>query len=662
MKLNKIFAAFMLIAAVAFTACEPKNPPIGPDGPGNGKDTTQTVDPVAPDTIGWNIPANALTVAQAREICAKLESEATTNGTKYYVKGWVKKLANKHADGISQFGNALFYIEDVKDANSQDDFYAYQVYGLNGSKITNPDAVAVGDYVVIYGELTNYNGTYETVGKGAAYIWKSTNANLADTTSNGNQNPNPGEVTGEGTFENPYTAADVLALNNTKTGNYWVKAYIVGQVNGASVSNAEFNAPFTPSTNSTTGQLNTYNTNILIAMSADVADATQCVAVQLPSGALRSGLNLPENPDMDGKEILIYGSLEKYFGVAGIKSPSYAKVDDKEFGSNPNGGNGNNNGDATGEGTIDKPFTAADILNFNNTKTGNYFVKAYIVGQVNGASLDNSEFNAPFTPSTNSTTGQLNTYNTNLLIADNADETDVNKCVAVQLPSGALRSGLNLPENPDMDGKEILIYGSLEKYFGAAGIKSPSYAKVGDQEFGTNPNGGNGNGNNNNDGNALLDETLLTQASFDKFTAVSVLGEQAWTFDSKYGAKMSGYANNATVANEDWFITPALNLDGKSAATLVFEHAFGPAYAMPDTDAKKAQYTIWVSNDFNGDVKAATWTELKGMKYGTDGWAYISSGEIAIPAENLKDNCRIAWKYVCETESSTWEIKNIVVK
>ena len=465
----------------------------------------------------------------------------------------------------------------------------------------------------------------------------------------------------ENSSESPFNVTDVLALNNTKSGNYWVKAYIVGQVNGASVSNAEFNAPFTPSTNQTTGALNSYNTNLLIAMSADVADATQCVAVQLPTGALRSGLNLPENPSMDGQEILIYGSLEKYFGVAGIKSPTYAKVGDKEFGSNPDGSGdgGNGNGDATGQGTIDNPFTAADILNFNNSKTGNYWTKAYIVGQVNGASLENAEFNAPFTSSTNQTTGALTGYNTNILIAMSADETNSANCVPVQLPSGALRSGLNLVQHPEMDGQEILIYGSLEKYFGAAGIKSPSYAKVGDKEFGSNPNG---SGNSGNDGNALLSETLLTQASFDKFTAVNVLGEQVWTYDAKYGAKMSGYANSASVPNEDWFITPAIDLSGKSAATITFDHAFGPAYAMPDTEAKKAQYTIWVSNDFNGDVKSATWTELKGMAYGTDGWAYISSGEVAIPTANLKANCRIAWKYVCQTESSTWEIKNVVVK
>ena len=324
----------MLFAAVAFIGCEPPMPPDRPDGPGNGQggDTTQ-VTPDAPDTIGWNIPAECLTVAEANAICAQLESGATT-GTKYYVKGWVKKLANGHADGISKFNNALFYMIDEK-GNTDEDFYAYQVYGLNGEKITNPDGVAVGDYVVIYGELTNYNGTYETVGKGAAHIWKSTNPALSGSGNSGNNNPT--EVVGDGSFENPYTANDVLLLNSSKAGNYWVKAFIVGQVNGASMSGgAEFDAPFSSSTNQETGAETGYNTNLLIALSADETNATNCVPVQLPNGALRTNLNLVQNPDMDGQEVLLYGSLEVYFGAAGIKNTSYAKVGDKEWGVNPN--------------------------------------------------------------------------------------------------------------------------------------------------------------------------------------------------------------------------------------------------------------------------------------------------------------------------------------
>ena len=330
MKLNKLFAAFMLIAAVAFAACEPVNPP-GTGGPGNGQGNDTIVTNEAPDTIGWNIPAECLTVAEANAICAQLESGATT-GTKYYVKGWVKKLANGHADGISKFNNALFYMIDTKE-NATEDFYAYQVYGLNGEKITNPDAVAVGDYVVIYGELTNYNGTYETVGKGAAHIWKSTNPALSGGDNPGNNNPT--EVVGEGTMENPYTANDVLLLNNSNAGKYWVKAYIVGQINGKSISGAEFSAPFSGSTNDD-GSVNNYNTNILIANSADETNSGNCVPVQLPNGALRTGLNLVQNPDLDGVEVLIYGSLEAYFGAAGVKDPEYAKVGDKEFGVNPN--------------------------------------------------------------------------------------------------------------------------------------------------------------------------------------------------------------------------------------------------------------------------------------------------------------------------------------
>ena len=322
----------MLFAAVAFIGCEPINPP-GPDGPGNGQGNdkdTATVTTEAPDTIGWNIPTECLTVAEANAICSQLASEATT-GTRYYVKGWVKKLASKHADGISQFGNALFYIVDSKD-NTEEDFYAYQVYGLDGAKITNPDGVAVGDYVVIYGELTNYNGTYETVGKGAAYIWKSTNPALGESGNSGN---NPTDVVGDGSMENPYTANDVLLLNNSNAGKYWVKAYIVGQINGKSISGAEFNAPFSGSSNDD-GSVNNYNTNILIADNADEANSGNCVPVQLPNNALRTGLNLVQNPDMDGQEVLIYGSLEAYFGAAGVKAPEYAKVGDKEFGVNPN--------------------------------------------------------------------------------------------------------------------------------------------------------------------------------------------------------------------------------------------------------------------------------------------------------------------------------------
>ena len=132
----------------------------------------------------------------------------------------------------------------------------------------------------------------------------------------------PEGLTGDGSKENPFTIEDVLTLNNQFAGPYYVKAFIVGQVVGAAISTgSQFEAPFSPSTNND-GTVNTYNTNLLVASSADVADVAKCVPVQLPAGDLRTNFNLPENPEMDGQEVLICGSLQKYFSVPGIKSPT----------------------------------------------------------------------------------------------------------------------------------------------------------------------------------------------------------------------------------------------------------------------------------------------------------------------------------------------------
>ena len=149
----------------------------------------------------WNIPAEAIDVLQAREICSKLSANATT-GTKYYVMGYIKKIDSNHATNVSKYGNASFYIEQVKGANSADDFYAYRVYGIDGERITNPSTIAVGDFVVLYGELTKYQKNasytpiYETVER-EAYIWNSTNPLISgsDTPSGDNTDETNGVIT-----------------------------------------------------------------------------------------------------------------------------------------------------------------------------------------------------------------------------------------------------------------------------------------------------------------------------------------------------------------------------------------------------------------------------------------------------------------------------------
>ena len=118
---------------------------------------------------GDGTQANPYSASQAHAVAAALESGATTSG-KVYVRGIVHKLASGHEAAVTGYGNALFYISDDGEA-SDEDFYCFQVYYLGGKKFTSADQVKVGDDVVVYGQLTNYSGTCETVGKGQAYVY-----------------------------------------------------------------------------------------------------------------------------------------------------------------------------------------------------------------------------------------------------------------------------------------------------------------------------------------------------------------------------------------------------------------------------------------------------------------------------------------------------------
>ena len=262
-------------------------------------------------------------------------------------------------------------------------------------------------------------------------------------------------VEGDGTKANPYNVNQVLALGNPGTVSY-VTGYIVGWVDGASIAEG---AHF--------GVSSTSASNVLIAMTSDETNYTKCVAVQLVSGtAIRSAVNLKDHPENLGKKLTLQGSLEKYFGVAGVKSPT----DDYELSGTGSGNTGGNTGggstpavDPAGEGTATSPYNVSRVISLNNPGTISY-VEGYIVGWVDGASISTG---AHFeTPSASAS---------NILLADNPSETDYNKCIPVQLVSGTeIRSKVNLMDHPENLGKKLIVEGSLEKYFGLPGLKSPT--------------------------------------------------------------------------------------------------------------------------------------------------------------------------------------------
>ena len=269
--------------------------PGGGTGSGNDNDSTGTVVPPAEGVI---------TCAQAVEICKATGETATTDT--YTIRGYVTEIKEAYTD---QYKNVSCWMADEKGGGQV--FLAFRVKPVNAAD----QAVKVNDYIEVKGKLVNYYGsTPETTAGGSMTII---------TVGEEGEKPSlPEGLTGDGSKENPFTIEDVLKLNNQFAGPYYVKAFIVGQVVGAAISTgSQFEAPFSPSTNND-GTVNTYNTNLLVASSADVADVAKCVPVQLPAGDLRTNFNLPENPEMDGQEVLICGSLQKYFSVPGIKSPT----------------------------------------------------------------------------------------------------------------------------------------------------------------------------------------------------------------------------------------------------------------------------------------------------------------------------------------------------
>jgi|GEM_PF-972059 len=128
------------------------------------------------------------------------------------------------------------------------------------------------------------------------------------------------EVVGEGGGEEPeepevptetqnYTVTEALAAYvDGQQIPAIVTGYIVGAVNNAPEKDSQF------------GTDATIATNILISDNPDTNDYTECLIVQLPSGAIRTALNLVDNPGNYKKQVKITGSVEKYFKVAGMKS------------------------------------------------------------------------------------------------------------------------------------------------------------------------------------------------------------------------------------------------------------------------------------------------------------------------------------------------------
>ena len=464
----------------------------------------------------------------------------------------------------------------------------------------NPNVL--GHEVILCGTLSKYFGKVGLT-EITSYEWVGTAPEA----------PSTGDVS-TGSGSNPLTVTDFLAQGTPAVAvpNTYLTGYIVGYVPGMSINEA------------VVGQVgdDASATNILMAASASETNYTNCVPVQLPTGAVRTALNLQANPGNLGKQVTIVGSHEKYFGVNGMKT-----VTAYNFGATIEGGS--DEPVQPGEtGSADAPLSVSDFLALGTPDAAvkNTYVKGVIVGSIPGMSASEAIFSAE------------GASNTNLLIAQSASETDYNNCIPVQLPAGAIRTELNLLDNPSNLGKTVTLCGSREKYFGLNGLKTPtSYAWEGE----------------------VIAEGIYTGLieNAEGWTAENIELPSELTYvwgewNTQYGyVAGSAFKDNVAYAAESYFVSPVIDLTKYENVTVSFDHAAKFQTTLRELcgfAVREAGTTEWTP------CTIAAWPEA-------GSWGFVNSGEIDLSAFDGK-KVQVAFKYESNDQGAdTWEVKNVIV-
>jgi len=315
------------------------------------------------------------------------------------------------------------------------------------------------------------------------------------------------------------------------------------------------------------------------------------------------------------------------------------------------GGNGGGDVTAEGTGTKEDPYNVAGAIE-NNTGLKQW-VKGYIVGTIEfvEGGDDVLHYDAPF-----------GNVETNLMIANSPEDRTRENLLIVKLESGEVRNILNLSSNAGNAGKEVMLRGDLQAYFGQAGMKQTIGCIIDETAYGD-----------TEDIDAILYEDFASiqrygEINLTGWKVVAEKGTKKWQGDGYNGqsAEMSAYDTETPEAeNTTWLITPAVDLSATAAPSLSFYSAL--KYFAGDI------LKVYVSTDYSGGAapQDATWTELVNANIVTNsdpvddasGFNYVESGDVDLSAYKVA-NVSIAFKYVgsgVDGQTTKYRIDNIKI-
>jgi len=157
-----------------------------------------------------------------------------------------------------------------------------------------------------------------------------------------------------------------------------------------------------------------------------------------------------------------------------------------------------------------------------------------------------------------------------------------------------------------------------------------------------------------------INETFAT--SFGVFTAKTVKGT-AWAIDYST-AKATGYDSKATTttASDGYIVSAPVDLSKSTAANITFSYILR-YYTKNGTAVPGVKNQVLITDNYTGDPSTTTWTDITGtLTEGAD-WTTFSTYKANIPSAFIgKNKIVVALRYACESSSSTWEVKNFVMK
>ncbi len=219
-----------------------------------------------------NTPGTAYTVEKAR---ALIEAGVDLD-TKVYVKGFITDIDEVSTD----YGNATYTIADENSSAATNRLLVYRGKYLENEKFTEEDQIGLGDEVVVYGKLINYNGTYEF-----------TSGNYIYSIKKAEKEP---DVDISNTAETAYSTAKALSLIYKGEG-LDTKVYVKGYITDIEEVSTDYgNATYT------------------IANEYEYQDTTTCY-LRIYRGKYFGGQKFTAEDQIKlGDEVVIYGKLQLY--------------------------------------------------------------------------------------------------------------------------------------------------------------------------------------------------------------------------------------------------------------------------------------------------------------------------------------------------------------